>query len=96
MQVIETDDAPEPGGAYSQGIVGDGRAYVSGQVGLDPETGDLAGDGGRGRPRRSLPGRGRRGRVARLTGPAGERGPVSNPSAIRRERGESPRVPGFR
>lgn len=45
MQTIETDDAPEPGGAYSQGIVDDGRVYVSGQVGVDPETGEVVGDG---------------------------------------------------
>lgn len=45
MQVVETENAPEPAGAYSQGIVDGNRVFVSGQVGLDPETGEVAGDG---------------------------------------------------
>lgn len=44
MQVVNTEDAPAPVGAYSQGIVDDGRLYVSGQVGLDPETGEVVSD----------------------------------------------------
>ncbi len=38
-QVISTDGAPAAVGAYSQGILASGRlVFVSGQLGLDPET----------------------------------------------------------
>lgn len=40
MRVLETESAPDPAGAYSQGIVDGDTVYVSGQVGVDPETGD--------------------------------------------------------
>ena len=42
---IETDDAPAPIGPYSQAVVADGVLYCSGQVPLDPATGELV-DGG--------------------------------------------------
>jgi reactive intermediate/imine deaminase len=42
---IETDGAPAPIGPYSQAVVADGVLYCSGQVPLDPATGDLV-DGG--------------------------------------------------
>lgn len=39
--LIHTSEAPEPIGAYSQAVrVGD-TLYVSGQIGLNPETGEL-------------------------------------------------------
>ena len=38
---IETDGAPAPIGPYSQAVVADGVLYCSGQVPLDPETGEL-------------------------------------------------------
>jgi len=41
MEIVETDDAPEPAGAYSQAVIDDGRVYVSGQVGVDPETDEV-------------------------------------------------------
>lgn len=44
MRVVETHNAPEPAGAYSQGIIDDGRVYVSGQVGLDPEMSEVISD----------------------------------------------------
>lgn len=44
MHVVETDDAPSPGGAYSQGIVDGNRVYVSGQVGMDPDTNEVVSD----------------------------------------------------
>lgn len=44
-EVIATDDAPEAIGPYSQAIRVDDTIYCSGQVGIDPETGDLV-DGG--------------------------------------------------
>jgi 2-iminobutanoate/2-iminopropanoate deaminase len=42
---IETDEAPAPIGPYSQAVVADGVLYCSGQVPLDPESGELV-DGG--------------------------------------------------
>jgi reactive intermediate/imine deaminase len=40
-RAIETGDAPAPIGPYSQALVADGVLYCSGQVPLDPETGEL-------------------------------------------------------
>lgn len=40
-RAIETGDAPEPIGPYSQALVAGGVLYCSGQVPLDPETGEL-------------------------------------------------------
>jgi len=42
-QVIRTDGAPAPIGAYSQGLKVGSAVYVSGQLGLDPKTGEMAG-----------------------------------------------------
>jgi 2-iminobutanoate/2-iminopropanoate deaminase len=44
-RAVETRDAPEPIGPYSQALVAGGVLYCSGQVPLDPETGELV-DGG--------------------------------------------------
>jgi 2-iminobutanoate/2-iminopropanoate deaminase len=44
-RAVETGDAPEPIGPYSQALVAGGVLYCSGQVPLDPETGELV-DGG--------------------------------------------------
>jgi 2-iminobutanoate/2-iminopropanoate deaminase len=41
--VIKTNNAPAAVAAYSQAIKANGFIFVSGQVGLDPETGKLAG-----------------------------------------------------
>jgi 2-iminobutanoate/2-iminopropanoate deaminase len=40
-KVISTPDAPAAVGAYSQAIVADGFVFCSGQVPLDPQTGEL-------------------------------------------------------
>jgi 2-iminobutanoate/2-iminopropanoate deaminase len=40
-RAVETEDAPEPIGPYSQALIADGVLYCSGQVPLDPETGEL-------------------------------------------------------
>jgi 2-iminobutanoate/2-iminopropanoate deaminase len=40
-RAIETEDAPAPIGPYSQAVVADGVLYCSGQVPLDPGTGEL-------------------------------------------------------
>jgi 2-iminobutanoate/2-iminopropanoate deaminase len=43
-EVIHTDSAPAAIGPYSQAIVHDGVVYCSGQIGLDPESMDFAGN----------------------------------------------------
>jgi 2-iminobutanoate/2-iminopropanoate deaminase len=42
-RAIETDRAPRPAGAYSQGIEAGDWIFVAGQLGKDPETGEVAG-----------------------------------------------------
>jgi 2-iminobutanoate/2-iminopropanoate deaminase len=42
-KAIRTDDAPEAIGPYSQAIVSDGYVFCSGQVPIDPATGELVG-----------------------------------------------------
>lgn len=42
MKPIATPDAPAAIGPYSQAMVSDGWIYVSGQIPLDPESGELA------------------------------------------------------
>jgi 2-iminobutanoate/2-iminopropanoate deaminase len=44
-RAIETESAPAPIGPYSQAVVANGVLYCSGQVPLDPESGELV-DGG--------------------------------------------------
>jgi 2-iminobutanoate/2-iminopropanoate deaminase len=39
--VVSTADAPAAVGAYSQAIVANGFVFCSGQIALDPATGDL-------------------------------------------------------
>lgn len=41
MQTYHTDRAPEAIGPYSQAISADGWLFTSGQVGIDPATGEL-------------------------------------------------------
>jgi len=40
MIAISTPNAPQPAGHYSQAIVHDGIVYVSGQLAIDPATGE--------------------------------------------------------
>jgi reactive intermediate/imine deaminase len=40
-KVIETPDAPKAIGPYSQAIEAGGTVYLSGQIGLDPATGQM-------------------------------------------------------
>jgi 2-iminobutanoate/2-iminopropanoate deaminase len=53
-RAVESKDAPEPIGPYSQALVAGGVLYCSGQVPLDPETGDLVDGGIAEQARRSL------------------------------------------
>jgi enamine deaminase RidA (YjgF/YER057c/UK114 family) len=40
MKSTYTENAPAPGGNYSQAIVHDGLVYVSGQLPIDTKTGE--------------------------------------------------------
>ena len=40
MKEIQTSNAPQPAGHYAQAIVHDGLVYVSGQLPIDPQTGE--------------------------------------------------------
>jgi len=39
--IIKTEDAPTPIGPYSQAVLKNNTLYVSGQIAIDPKTGDL-------------------------------------------------------
>jgi 2-iminobutanoate/2-iminopropanoate deaminase len=41
-EVIATDNAPAPGGAYSQAFRTGNTLWLAGQVGIDPSTGEVA------------------------------------------------------
>lgn len=41
MKTINTDQAPAPIGPYNQAIVAGGMLYCSGQIAIDPHTGEL-------------------------------------------------------
>ncbi|MEE1296776.1 MAG: Rid family detoxifying hydrolase [Bifidobacterium sp.] len=43
LKAIATAQAPAALGAYSQAVQANGFVFVSGQLGLDPQTGQLAG-----------------------------------------------------
>lgn len=53
-RAVETADAPAPVGPYSQGVVAAGVLYCSGQVPLDPATGELVAGGAGAQARRCL------------------------------------------
>lgn len=43
-KIINTSDAPAPIGPYSQAVLSNGSLYVSGQIAINPETGNLVED----------------------------------------------------
>ena len=45
LEPIETKFAPKPVGPYSQAVVVENCLYCSGQIALDPETGEMIGAG---------------------------------------------------
>lgn len=45
IQVVRTDNAPEPIGPYEQGVIYNGVLYCSGQIGIDPKTNQLVAGG---------------------------------------------------
>ena len=44
-EIISTEHAPDAIGPYSQAVMAGGVLYISGQLGIDPETGGMAGEG---------------------------------------------------
>lgn len=42
-QIISTQEAPSAIGAYSQAVIANGMLFASGQLGIDPTTGEFAG-----------------------------------------------------
>ena len=43
LKIIQTDNAPAAIGPYSQGLSGGPFRFISGQLGMNPETGELVG-----------------------------------------------------
>lgn len=41
IEVVKTDDAPAAIGPYSQAVKAAGMVFISGQIPLDPKTGDV-------------------------------------------------------
>ena len=54
MKAIATQNAPAAIGPYSQAIEANGTVYVSGQLGIDPVTGNFAEGGAVAQARQSL------------------------------------------
>lgn len=53
-KIIDTKNAPSAIGPYSQGTAGCGLIFVSGQLPIDPNTGEFATGGIKGQTRQSL------------------------------------------
>ena len=54
MKAIHTGEAPKAIGPYSQAVATDGFLYTSGQIGLDPATGQIVAGGFEAQARRVL------------------------------------------
>jgi 2-iminobutanoate/2-iminopropanoate deaminase len=54
IQVIATDRAPRAIGPYSQAVVAGGFVHCSGQIALDPASGELVGADAAGQARQAL------------------------------------------
>lgn len=53
-EIIATNNAPAAIGAYSQAVKVNGMLFASGQLGIDPATGNLAGEDFRSQANQSL------------------------------------------
>lgn len=42
-KIVSTSSAPTPIGPYSQGVIAGGFLFISGQIPIDPQTGELVG-----------------------------------------------------
>ena len=40
-RIIQTNEAPQAIGPYSQGVIDNGMLYASGQIAIDPKVGDI-------------------------------------------------------
>ena len=54
LHTVQTDQAPAAIGPYSQAVVAPPFVFVSGQLGMDPATGDLVGDDLKSQARQAL------------------------------------------
>jgi len=54
VTTVQTDNAPAAIGPYSQAVVAPPFVFVSGQLGMDPATGELVGDDLESQARRAL------------------------------------------
>ena len=54
MEILHTDKAPAAIGPYSQAVKAGGFVYVSGQIPIDPATGEFAGEDIQAQTRQSL------------------------------------------
>jgi len=53
-RIVSTEEAPRAVGPYSQAVVAAGLVWVSGQIGLDPSTGQLVAGGVEAEARQAL------------------------------------------
>ncbi len=53
-RIVKTELAPAAIGPYSQGVAAAGWVFTAGQLGLDPRTGELAGDTAAAQARQAL------------------------------------------
>src|SRR5947209_4003997 len=53
-EIVTTDQAPKPGGVYSQGVCWDRLVFTAGQVAIDPATGAPVEGGVREQTRQAL------------------------------------------
>lgn len=53
-KIVQTKNAPAAIGPYSQGVAAGSFLFVSGQLGMDPESGELSGPDIAGQARRAL------------------------------------------
>lgn len=53
-QIVKTENAPAAIGAYSQAVKVNGMIFASGQLGIDPQTGNFAGEDFRSQAEQSL------------------------------------------
>lgn len=53
-EIVKSEGAPNPIGPYSQAVKANGLVFVSGQVGLDPRTGQMVGQDIKTQTRRAL------------------------------------------
>ena len=54
MQIVQTDKAPKAIGPYSQAVRTEGMVFTAGQIGLQPDTGELVSGGIEAETRQSL------------------------------------------